>query len=380
MKKKYLPTLIAIALLAALVGGAMYWEKRKAAEPEKAEPGSSNEKLFPVEAKNVQAFTIKTLEGETVTCRREGEIWSITEPKKLAADPAAIESLLTTLIGASVDQVVDPKPADLHDFGLDSPTLTLEVTTSAKPEKFALSLGDDTPTGGSVYAQIAGNPRVMTLASHLKSSLGKSVFDLRDKQILSIPTGQVDRIEVVTKSDRWTLAKNPQGIWDLILPPAVRADRFTAEGIVSRLETGKMQSVVAEDKKNTGKYRFASPEVTIRASGGGKTETLTLGKQEDGRYYATNSALDPVFTLDSGFLTDYQKSAAELRAKDLFTYSTFEVKRLEVTTPAGSRTFEKQPENEWKQTAPRHQGRAHGESRSVARQAARPARRVLRFK
>ncbi|MBI4166195.1 MAG: DUF4340 domain-containing protein [Acidobacteria bacterium] len=350
MKKKYLHTLIAAAVLAALVGAAAYWEKRKAAEPAKPESTPSSERLFPVDAKNVQAFTVKN--SETVTCQREGEGWKITAPKKLAADGSAIESLLTSLVEASVDQVVDSKPAALHDFGLDTPSVTVEVTTNAKPDKFTLSLGDETPTGGGVYAQAAGNPRVITVGSFLKTSLNKNTFDLRDKRIVSIPSGQVNRIEVVSKSDHWTLAKDPQGIWDLILPPAVRADRFTAEGIVSRIENGKMQSVVAEDKKNTGKYGFALPEVTIHVSGAGKTQTLTVGKVESGHYYAMNSGLDPVFTLDSGFLTDYQKKASDLRAKDLFTFSTFEVKRLEVVSPAGSRTFEKQAGSKWKQTAP----------------------------
>ena len=350
--KKYLPTLIAAALLAALVGGAAYWEKRKEAEPPKPEPGASNEKLFPVDPKAVLAITIRNSSGETVTCQREGDSWRITEPKKLAADGTAIEAMLTSLVGTSVDQVVDPKPAALHDFGLDIPSVTFEVTSSTKPEKFNLSLGDETPTSGGLYALVAGNPRVITVASHLKSTLGKNAFDLRDKRVVSIPSGQINRIDVVSKSDRWTLAKNPQGIWDLVLPPAVRADRFAAEGIVSRIESGKMLSVEAEDKKNAGKFGFGSPELTIHVSGAGTTQTLTLGKEKDGHFHAMNSALDPVFMLDRGFLTDYQKKTSDLRAKDLFTYSTFEVKRLEVVSPAGSRTFEKQAGNKWKQTAP----------------------------
>jgi hypothetical protein len=350
--KKYLPTIIAAALLAALVGGATYWEKRKEAQPPKAEAGVSNEKLFPLDAKTIQAFTIRDSSGETVTCQREGDGWKITEPKILVADGAAIDAMLTSLIGTSVDQVVDPKPTSLQDFGLDAPSVTFNVTTSAKPEKFTLSLGDETPTSGGIYAQVAGNTRVVTVASHLKSTLGKGVFDLRDKRIVTIPAGQINRIEVVSKSDRWTLAKNPQGIWDLVLPPAVRADRFTAEGIVSRIESGKMLSVEAEDTKNAGKFGFGSPELTIRVSGAGTTQTLTLGKEEEGHFHAMNSALGPIFMLDRGFLTDYQKKASDLRAKDLFTFSTFEVKRLEVVSPAGARTFEKHAGNKWKQTAP----------------------------
>ena len=226
------------------------------------------------------------------------------------------------------------------------------MTTDAKPDKVTLLLGDDTPTSGGVYAQVAGNPRVVTLPSSLKSSLDKKAFDLRDKHILTLAAGQVHRIEVVAKSKRWTLAKNPEGVWDLVLPPAVRADRFAAEGIVRRLESGTMQSVAAEDKKSAGKYGFGAPEVTIQVSGAGVAQTLTLGKKEDSRYYAMNSALEPVFMLDSSFLADFQKMPADLRAKDLFTFSAFDVKHLEVTTPSGSRTFDKQPQNKWKQTAP----------------------------
>ena len=352
MKKKYLNTLIAIALLGALYGGFTYWEKRKAAEPAKPDSTSSSEKLFAVESGHVKSLTIKPREGEVVTCQRDGASWTITEPKKLAADASAIDSLLTSLTGDPLDQVVDPKPANLKDFGLDSPSVTLDVTTDAKPAKFTLTLGDDTPTSGGVYAQVAGNPRVFTVASFLKSSLDKKMFDLRDKRILSLAKGQINRIEVAGKSKHWTLAKNPEGVWDLVLPPAVRADRFLAEGIVSRLESGTMQSVAAEDKKTIGKFGFSSPEVTIKVGGAGATETLTLGKKENEKYYAMNSALDPVFTLDSSFLADFQKDASDLRSKDLFTFSTYEVNRLEVETSAGKRTFEKQPQNKWKQTAP----------------------------
>jgi len=349
-KNQYLPTLIAAALLAAIVGGAKYWEKRKAAEP--PESTKSSEKLLPVDIKNIQSITIKNSSGDFLTCRREGDGWTISDPQKVASDKAAVESLLTSLTGATVDQVVDPKPASLRDFGLDVPALTLEVATDAKPEKFSLSLGDETPTGGGVYALVGGNPRVITLASFLKSSLDKKMFDLRDRRVVTIPSDQINRIEVAGKSGRWTLAKNPQGIWDLVLPPAVRADRFTAEGIVSRLESGKMQSVVSEEKRNTGKYGFGAPEATLKVSGAGVTQTLTVGKMEGSRYYAMNSALDPVFTVEANFLSDYEKPASDIRAKDLFTFSTFEVKRLEVVSPAGSRTFEKQAGDKWKQTAP----------------------------
>jgi hypothetical protein len=351
MKTRYLKTLGALALLAAMWAGFTYWERRKARESPQTE-SAPQEKILPVESSHIQSFTLKPRDGETVTCRREGGNWVIVEPKTLAADSSAASALLNSLTGTSVEQVVDAKPANLKDYGLERPSLTVEVATDRKPQKFTLLLGDETPTGGSVYAQIAGNPRVVTLYSYLKSSLDKKLFDLRDKRAVTLAANQLQRIEAEAKGKRWTLAKNPEGVWDLVLPPAVRADRFTVEGLADRRQTLSMQSIVAEDKKDAAKYGFGAPELSVRLSGPGVSQTLLVGKKEGERCYAMNSALEPVFTLDASFLTQFQKELDELRDKDLFSFSAYEVKRLEVETPAGSRVYERQPQNKWKQTAP----------------------------
>ena len=352
MKKKYLNTLVALALLGALWGAMSYWEKRKGAESDKTE---KQEKLLTVEKGHVESINLEPRDGEKVTCRREGGKWEIVEPRKLAADQSAVDSLLSALSDATIDQTVEAAPKNLADFGLDHPALTLAITTDAKPPQATLLLGDDTPTGGGVYAQVAGNPRIVVLQRFIKTSLDKKAFDLRDKRVMTLDPDQLTRLEVESKGARWTLIKNPEGTWNLDLPPLARVDRFTVEGLVNRFKSVSMQSIVEEEKRNAAKYGFGAPELRIRASGPGGEQTLILGKKDDGHYFAMNSALDPVFTLDAAFLTQFQKKADDLRDKDLFSFSTFEVKRLEVTGPSGSRVFEKKVENKqtkWKQTAP----------------------------
>jgi hypothetical protein len=84
------------------------------------------------------------------------------------------------------------------------------------------------------------------------------------------------------------------------------------------------------------------------------TQTIVVGKKEKDaeRYFAMNSALDPVFTLNSEFVTQFKKDQADLREKDLFSFSAFDVKRVEVDTSKGHWVFERQG-NQWKQTAPK---------------------------
>jgi hypothetical protein len=56
--------------------------------------------------------------------------------------------------------------------------------------------------------------------------------------------------------------------------------------------------------------------------------------------------------LNSEFVTQFKKDQADLREKDLFSFSSYDVKRLEVDTPKGHWAFEQQA-NKWKQTAPK---------------------------
>ncbi len=352
MKKKYLNTLVALAILAALWGLSTYYDKHKSREPAKTE-SAPQEKILSLDGNHIQSFTLKPRGGEPFSCRRQGGSWSIVEPRKLPADQSGISGLLSSLTSATVDQVAEAHPTNLKDFGLDPPSETLQVTTDSKPEKFTLLLGDETPTGGGVYAQAGGAPRVVTLASYLKTSLGKTLFDLRDKHAVTLEVARLQRIEVESKGKHWTLAKNPEGVWDLVLPPPVRADHVTVESLVDKLRSASMESVVAEEKKSLSKYGFAAPALRLQLVAAGSTQSLELGNKdkEASRYFAMNSALEPVFTLGSDFLTQFQKEPADLREKDLFSFSAFEVKRLEVDTSKGHRVFEQQ-KDKWKQTAP----------------------------
>jgi uncharacterized protein DUF4340 len=350
MKKKYLNTLVALALLAALWGSFTYYDKRKSREASKIE-SSPQEKILALDSAHIQSFTLKPRSGEAVTCRKEGTNWSIVEPRKLPADPSTVSSFLSSLTSATVEEVVDAKPASPKDFGLDSPAHTVEVSSDSKPAKFTLLLGDETPTSGGVYAQVGGSPRVVTLASYLKSSLEKNLFDLRDKRAVTLDVDRLQKIEVESKGKRWRLAKNPEGVWDLVLPPPVRADHFAVDGMVNQLRNLSMQSIVAEDKKKSAPYGFGAPALQVKLSSPAGNQTIVLGKKDGQNYDAMNSALDAIFTLSSDFLTQFQKDPADLRDKDLFSFSTFEAKRVEVDTPKGHRVFEKQ-KDKWKQTVP----------------------------
>jgi hypothetical protein len=356
MRRKYLRTLVALALLGSLWGSYTYISKRQSREPVPSE-SKPQEKLFPINSQQIDSFELKPKDGEALTCQRKTREWAIVKPRDLPADQSSISSLLDTLTAATVDEVIDPHPADLKQFGLDSPVETLDVTSNGKPQKFELRLGEETPTGAGVYAQVAGSPRVIKLAAYMKSSLVKSLFDLRDRRVVTLQPDQIQRIEVTGKDTGYTLAKNPEGVWDLVLPPPVRADRFGVDGLVNQLRDLKMQSIVAEQKSGMEvRYGLKAPLLVVHLNGPGARETISLGAKAPGkdqsRYCAVNSALAPVFTLNADFLNQFRKHADEFRDKDLFTFSTFDAQHVEIEMPTGRLVFDLQ-KDKWNQTVPK---------------------------
>jgi Domain of unknown function (DUF4340) len=353
MKSQYLKTLIAVVLLGALWGGFVLYSRHKSHEP--AKKSKPPDKVLPLENSQITAFTLERPGAPALTCQRESEGWAIIKPRAVPADPAGVSVLLSSLTGAAVEEVIDPHPADLKPYGLATPAESVEVTANAQPQHFALRLGDETPTGGGVYAQVEGKPQVIKLAASLRDALKKSVFDLRDKRAVTLATDQIQRIDVSGNGIAYTLLKNPEGVWDLDLPPTVRADHFTVDNLVSTLHNLKMQSVAAEDKERVADFGLTSPAFTIALSGPGASQIVQLGKKEktpDGeRTYAINSQLAPIFTVNSSLLSQFEKKAGDLRAKDLFTFSVLDVEHLDLTTPQGHRVFDQQA-GKWKQTLP----------------------------
>ncbi|MGH9344530.1 MAG: DUF4340 domain-containing protein [Terriglobia bacterium] len=349
MSARYLKSLIAVVVLLVLWFSFTRWNKHKSQEETKKASQTSAQKLFSVKSGQVQSFSLTARDGTAFTCEKQGKTWVITQPQPTSADQDKVNSFLQSLTSATEDEQIAAHPSNLKDYGLDPAAETLAVTTDTAP--FTLLLGDETPTSSGVYAMVAGRPQVFTLADEVKTGLEKKLFDLRDTRAVTLSSDQIDRIEVKNGTQSYTLAKNPDGAWNVLQPVSVRADHFTVEGLTDNLQSLTMQSIVSESKTNGAKYGFSKPTLTVDLITPGGSQTLVIGKHADQGYYAMNSALGPIFTLDESSVSQFQKSASDFRDKNLFSWDMFDVKSFEVTTPKGRWAFE-QNKNQWKQTAP----------------------------
>src|ERR1022692_4591778 len=191
MKPKGL--LIAVVLLAVL-GGLTWWSNKSQADKSKT-PADTVTKLLSIPDDQFQEIKIKKVTDEALSLKRENGKWQMTAPKTMAADQDAAAAMVSTLSNLTADKVVEEKATDLKPYGLDMPTLDVEIVRKdGKTDR--LLIGDDTLNGTGAYAKLANDGKVVTVTTTVKTSLDKRPDDLRDKRLLTFDADKLSRVEL----------------------------------------------------------------------------------------------------------------------------------------------------------------------------------------
>jgi hypothetical protein len=250
-----------------------------------------------------------------------------------------------------VQRVIDDKPGDVKQYGLDPARIEVTFASTGKDRKVLLGL--KTPSGADMYAKVPDNPRVFLVPSFVDTTFNKSTFDLRDKTILKIDREKADRLEIQTADHTTQLAK--QGTeWKIAVPVDARADFSAIEGILGRLNSTPMKAITAQeaDAAALKEYGLDKPEVTVRVGAGSSEAGLAIGKAAaEGTVYAKDLSRPVVFTVEKALVDDLKKSPDDFRVKDLFDARSFNTTRLDVTYKGQTLAFQKD-KDAWKQVTP----------------------------
>ena len=203
MKPKGL--LVAVVLLAAL-GGAIWYSNKKQAQKEKA-PADASPKIVSIPEDRFREIRLQKAGAEPIVLSHDSGKWALTAPQPLPADPDASASLVGALASVSADKTIDDNPTDLAGYGLASPALQAQVIEK-DGKQVQLAIGDDTPTNSGAYAKVSGDRRVYTVASYVKTSLDKTVNDLRDKRLLVFESNRLTRVKLAGKGPAIVFGKN----------------------------------------------------------------------------------------------------------------------------------------------------------------------------
>jgi hypothetical protein len=335
--------LLAAVIVLAALGGALYWSNRRQ-KAEAAKPVTdTSTKILSIPEDQIKEITLKKTGAEATVLQKGNDgKWQLTAPKPLSADQDAAKSLVSTLSSLNADKVVEDKASDLSPYGLNAPTLDVTVLKKDGKSQDVL-VGEDTPTSDGTYAKLAGNPRVYTIASYVKTSLDKTPNDLRDKRLLTFDQDKLTRVDLQpAKGETIEFGKNNQNDWQILKPKPLRADGSQVEELIRKLKDAKMDSTISDEdaKKAVAAYASGTKVAVATVADANGTEQLEVrvaGKDTAKTYYAKSSAVDGIYKVTADLGDGLNKNVDDFRNKKLFDFGWTDPNKVEI----GKVTFEK---------------------------------------
>ncbi len=268
-------TLVLLVVFAGLVAYIYFVESKKSESPsgEEAKP-----KVFALSADKINEISVKNSSADPTVVKKVDGAWQIVQPVQAAADQSEVQNVTSNLATAEVQRVVDENPRDLKQFGLAEPRIDIGFKTAADKDFRHLLLGDKTPTQADIYAKLPTEKKVFLVPVFLESGFNRSTFDLRDKSVLKFDRNKVDALALTSGDKTVQLAKAGED-WSIAKPIQARADYGTVEGLIGRLQSAQMKSLVVPEAKDLKEYGLDKPEVTATIGAGSAQATLQVGKK-----------------------------------------------------------------------------------------------------
>jgi hypothetical protein len=332
--------LVAVVLLAALGVGLYFSNKEKAAEAAKP-PADAPPKILALTEGDITKVTLKKKGADETVLEKANGKWQISAPKPYPADQDTASQLVASTANVSGDRVVeDNKASNLSAYGLNSPTLEVDITgKGGKVSK--LKIGDDTPTNSGSYAIVDGDPRVFTVASYVKTGVDKSLNDLRDKRLLRFDQDKLSRVELIAKKQDIEFGRDKDQ-WQIVKPKPLRADGLQVDEMLRKLKDAKMDLALSDDdaKKAAAAFASGTPVATVKLTDPSGTQEIEIHKNKDD-YYAKSSVAPGVFKTTPELGAGVDKALDDFRNKKLFDFGFNDPGKIQMHANGKSFDFQK---------------------------------------
>jgi len=342
---KFKKTIILFIAFAALLAFVLLFEEFKGKGGENEE-----DKLVALSSDDVQKITLKR-EDEIITFEKpqdeDTEEWIITEPLEAKADKSEVDRLAENFSDLRIERVVEEEPEDVEKYEIPKKEISLWFKDREKPLK--ILIGAENPLDNTFFAKREDETRVVLIPSHLKSTMEKSLFEFRQKEIFRFETDDVKSIALRAKEIRWEAEKKEEE-WFFNKPVQALAKENKISGILNSLSGLKAKEFVAEEKgkEEVNKLRLERPdyEITLTLTLENQEITFFLQKQED-KLYATSSLSSKIIEAEDSFLSDLEEEVGELREKEVANFYSWEVNRLRLKMGESDWELSKDEEDNW---------------------------------
>ena len=286
--------------------------------------------------------------------------WLVEAPHAFQADVIVVEGVLAQALPMRRRLTVPnpeklPLAERLKSYGLAEPREVVTLTSGEKVEtvRFGMSNAFDK----SLYAYLEASQEIVTVPDSLRHQLGKSLFDLRNKQLIEFEPARINGL-VIKYGERLLRFEKDGGRWSLsdgtsVLPVAL--DRM--EDLVQDLRALKFNRIIDEDAMSSAAKGLLERGWTFQLTGEGETDLslkLALREVDDiETLFGANAQGGPVGELVRGRWPSLLKGGFQgLIERRVLPFDLGAARSIELRDGSKTSRFERSDEGAWKVVAP----------------------------
>lgn len=326
MRSKSLVALV--ALLAVLAGYFFLVEQRSHHSERDARRASS--RMLPYGPVDVDRIWLLNPYGDSIEMRRRPDGWEVTYPVADDGDGPAIEMLLRQVVpGQKLAEYEDI--GSLADYGLDAPYASLILHSGRYGRTDTVHIGDQTPTSPRAYARLGGSRTVVVTRDLARNVMQKTLFHLRDKNFVHLPSREIERLVIREPGSRLELIRS--GAEWLLGGTALRADRGLIEPYLTQLTDAIVYEFAAEKAADSAAFGIGDPPRELLLYTPGRTVRFSFGTRAGDFVPVVRSGRGKVMMLEARLIDPFTWVRDHVLVMSLSTAKPGEVVSLRWESP-----------------------------------------------
>ncbi len=339
---KFKTTAILLAVFAVLLVFVLFLDKK----PKEGAAGPE-EKLIAAAVADVTKMTLKRGTETLAFSKDDKGAWMLTEPMNVKADDSAADNLATQFADLRIERVVEKEKADLAAYEIPKTEVALWFKGKADPVR--VLIGAEQSIDHTFYAQKEGDPRVVLLPDTIKSSIEKTLFDYRQKDIFRFESKDVAAINLQAKDIRWSLRKKDDE-WMFADPPQPLARATKVSTFLDTLSGIRAKEFISEDKKaeELKANGLDKPETTVTLSlpAANKEIVFAFHRGAD-KTLITTSDSTKVIAPETDPLMEVEKRVDDLRESKAAVFNAWQASKVSLKRGALALTVTKAANDKW---------------------------------
>ena len=260
--------LVSAVVILAVLGGVYVGINSYVSKEESAE--SSSEEESKTEMFSVKTDDIKSLEfiidKKDTTFEKKDDSWVKKDETAFPVNQTTLDSAASALEKVEADRVLE-KVDDLTEYGLDSPSNSVTVTTADGTTKF--NIGDENTSTNQYYiSKDDEDSTVYVVAADTVTPFMNSLYDYaQGEDFPTIDSSTVKKVQVSEDKDSYVLEENSDGAtWDVSTDGSSdkeTADTTAAGNVTSGLGNFAFDEFVNYNAEDLSQYGLDKPYATI---------------------------------------------------------------------------------------------------------------------